>query len=223
MLTGPGTDWDAVRRQDAHANPQKHEWHMHHPDMIVPLSAGAGDVDWQEAEGGDLSNPAPPPADHVPWTEGGREDEIWFDRYEEHMIDAEAGESDIANGQIARGDMRAGANRLRERAEAWQQSRQRIFQHPHGFLADNSLRGGGTGSERDAARRRIERAIAELEREWNAAYCGESWAAWKAGDPSCGEALGRGTVAAGDGGGAAASRYSPLRSAHEAPQAEGEP
>jgi hypothetical protein len=77
--------------------------------------------------------------------------------------------------------MRAGANRLRERAEAWQQARQPVIQHPHGFLADNSLSGGGTGRERDTARRRIERTIAELEREWNAAYSEESWAAWKAG------------------------------------------
>jgi len=181
LLTGPGTDWDAARKQDAYINPQKHEWHMHHPDMIVPLSAGAGNIDWDEAEGGDLSNPAPPPADHVPWTVGGREDEIWFERYEDQMIEGEAGESDIANGQIARGDMRAGANRLRECAEAWQQARQPVIQHPHGFLADNSLSGGSTGRERDTARRRIERTIAELEREWNAAYCEESWAAWKAG------------------------------------------
>ena len=62
LLTGPGTDWAAVRQADAYTNPQKHEWHMHHPDMIVPLSAGSGNVDWEAAEGGDLSNPAPPPA-----------------------------------------------------------------------------------------------------------------------------------------------------------------
>lgn len=183
LLTGPGTDWDAARKEDAYTNPQKHEWHMHHPDMIVPISAGAGNIDWQEAEGGDLSNPAPPPADHIPWTEGGREDEIWFERYEDHMIEGDAGESDLATGRIARGDMRAAANRLRERAEAWQQARQPVIQHPHGFLSDNRLSGGGTGRERDTARRRIERAIAELEREWNAAYCEESWAAWKAGMP----------------------------------------
>ncbi|WP_332819067.1 hypothetical protein [Sphingopyxis sp.] len=188
LLTGPGTDWDAARKADAYSNPQKHEWHMHHPDMIVPLSAGSGNVDWEAAEGGDLSNPAPPPADHVPWTEGGEEDEIWFERYEDHMIEGEAGESDLApttaTPKITRGDMRMAAHSLRERAEAWQQARQPVFQHPHGFLSDTSLHGGGTGRERDAARRRIERAIAELEREWNAAYCEESWAAWKAGTPS---------------------------------------
>ena len=185
LLTGPGTDWDAARKADAYSNPQKHEWHMHHPDMIVPLSAGSGNVDWEAAEGGDLSNPAPPPADHVPWTECGEEDEIWFERYEDHMIEGEAGESDLApttaTPKITRGDMRMAAHSLRERAEGWQQARQPVFQHPHGFLADTSLSGGGTGRERDAARRRIERAIAELEREWNAAYSEESWAAWKAG------------------------------------------
>ncbi|MGQ2958564.1 hypothetical protein [Agrobacterium sp.] len=82
---------------------------MHHPDMIVPLSAGAGNVDWEEAEGGDLWNPAPPPADHVRWTEGGEEDEIWFERYEDHMIEGEAGESDLASGKITRGDVRMAA------------------------------------------------------------------------------------------------------------------
>lgn len=82
---------------------------MHHPDMIVPLSAGAGNVDWEEAEGGDLSNPAPPPADHVRWTEGGEEDELWFERFEEHMIEGEAGESDLASGKITRGDVRMAA------------------------------------------------------------------------------------------------------------------
>ena len=184
LLTGPGTDWAAVRKADAYINPQKHEWHMHHPDMIVPLSAGAGNIDWEEAEGGDLSNPAPPPAGHVPWTEGGDEDEIWFERYEEHMIEGEAGESDLATGKITRGDMRMAAHTVRERAEAWQQARQPVFQHPHGFLADTSLSGGGTGRERDTARRRIERTIAALEREWNAAYCEESWAEWKAGTPA---------------------------------------
>lgn len=188
MLTGPGTDWDAVRREDAYINPQKHEWHMHHPDMIVPLSAGSGNVDWEAAEGGDLSNPAPPPADHVRWTEGGEEDELWFDRFEEHMVEGEAGESDLApttaTPKITRGDMRMAAHTLRERAEGWQQARRPVIQHPHGFLADTSLIGGGTGRERDTARRRIERAIAELEREWNAAYCEESWATWKAGTPA---------------------------------------
>lgn len=192
MLTGPGTDWDAVRREDAYRNPQKHEWHMHHPDMVVPLAAGAGNIDWETQEGGDLSHPNPPPADHVPWTEGGREDEIWFERYEDHMIEGEAGESDLAAGKIARGDMRAAANRLRERAEAWQAARQPLYQHPHGFLADTSLRGGGTGRERDTTRRRIERTIAELEREWNAAYSEESWAAWKAGGSAAAETDGAG-------------------------------
>ena len=184
LLTGPGTDWAAVRKADAYINPQKHEWHMHHPDMIVPLSAGAGNVDWEEAEGGDLSNPAPPPADHVRWTEGGEKDEIWFERYEEHMIEGEAGESDLASSKITRGDMRSAANRLRERAEGWQQARQPVIQHPHDFLADTHSQSGPTGREHDAARRRIEREIAALEREWNAAYSEESWAAWKAATPS---------------------------------------
>jgi len=188
LLTGPGTDWEAARKEDAYANPQKHEWHMHHPDMIVPLAAGAGNIDWDAEEGGDQSNPTPPPADHVPWTEGGSEDEIWFERYEEHLVDGEAGESDLAAGRITRGDMRAAANRLRERAEAWQAARRPVYQHPHGFLADNSLSGGGTGSERDTARRRIERTIAELEREWNAAYSEQSWAAWKAGRQAAADA-----------------------------------
>ncbi|MCA0210013.1 MAG: hypothetical protein LCH74_13195 [Proteobacteria bacterium] len=191
LLTGPGTDWDAVRKEDAYRNPQKHEWHMHHPDMIVPLTAGAGNLDWDAEEGGDLSNPNPPPADYVPWTEGGAEDEIWFERYEDHMVEGEAGESDPApttgTARIARGDMRLAAHTLRERAEAWQAARQPVYQHPHGFLADNSLRGGGTGSERNSTRRRIERTIAELEREWNAAYSEESWAAWKAGRVAAGE------------------------------------
>ncbi|MBJ7502486.1 MAG: hypothetical protein JHC57_22230 [Sphingopyxis sp.] len=181
MLTGPGTDWDAVRKEDAYLNPQKHEWHMHHPDMIVPIGAGAGNIDWATQEGGDLAHPNPPPADHVPWTGGGEEDEIWFERYEEHIVEGEPGESDPATGRITRGDMRAAANRLRERAEGWQQARQPVYRHPHGFLADKRLSGGGTGRERDETRRRIESAIAELEREWNAAYCEESWAAWKAG------------------------------------------
>ncbi|SEH13733.1 hypothetical protein SAMN05428974_0920 [Sphingopyxis sp. YR583] len=187
LLTGPGTDWAAARAHDAYMNPQKHEWHMYHPDMIVPLAAGAGNIDWEEQEGGDLANPNPPPADHVPWTEGGREDELWFERFEDHMIEGEVGESDIANGRIARGDMRMAAYTVREQAEAWQAARQPVIQHPHGFLEDNSLSGGATGRERDGARRRIERAIAELEREWNAAYSEESWAAWKAGGSATAE------------------------------------
>lgn len=196
LLTGPGTDWDAVRREDAYTNPQKHEWHMHHPDMIVPLAAGAGNIDWDAEEGGDLSNPNPPPADHVPWTEGGAEDEIWFERYEEFLVEGEAGESDPAPAAadtpatvtFTRGDMRLAAHTLRERAEAWQAARQPVYQHPHGFLADTTLRGGDTGSERNATRRRIERTIAELEREWNAAYSEESWAAWQAGRAAAAEA-----------------------------------
>ena len=100
------------------------------------------------------------------------------------MIEGEAGESDLASGKITRGDVRMAAYTLRERAEGWQQARQPVIQHPHDFLSDNSLSGGSTGRERDPAPRRIERAIAELEREWNAAYCEESWAAWKAGTPA---------------------------------------
>ena len=149
--------------------------------MIVPLSAGAGNVDWEEAEGGDLSNPTPPPADHVRWTEGGEEDELWFDRFEEHMIEGEAGESDLASGKITRGDVRMAAYTLRERAEGWQQARPPVIQHPHDFLADTHSQSGPTSRDRDAARRRAEREIAALEREWNAAYSEASWAAWKAG------------------------------------------
>ncbi len=170
MLTGPGTDWAALRRADAYMNPQKHEWHMHHPDMVLPLTAGAGNVDWDAAEGGDLANPTPPPEDYVDWNEGGREDELWFDRYAGHIVEGDAGESDPARGRIARGDLRMAAYTLRESAEGWQQARPPIIQHPHDFLRDSSKQGGPTTIERDAARRRAERAIAELEREWNAAY-----------------------------------------------------
>ena len=71
LLAGPGTDWDALRREDAYINPQKHEWHIYHPDMILPFAAGAGHIDWQAHEGGDLSHPNPPPAACVPGAEGG--------------------------------------------------------------------------------------------------------------------------------------------------------
>jgi len=181
MLTGPGTDWAAVRAEDAYTNPQKHEWHMHHPDMIVPLAAGAGNIDWQAQEGGDLANPNPPAAGYVPWGEGGGEDETWFVHFEEHIVEGEAAETDPAGKQVTRGAMRMAAFALRERAGAWQAARQPVYQRPHGVLENASLRGGATGRERDLTRRRIERAIAELEREWNAAYSEESWAAWKAG------------------------------------------
>ena len=45
--------------------------------------------------------------------------------------------------------------------------------------------------------RRIERAIAELEREWNAAYSEESWAAWKAGQAATAKADAAATDSAG--------------------------
>lgn len=188
MLTGPGTDWDAVRAQDAYLNPQKHEWHMFHPDMIIPLSAGAGNLDWDAEEGGDLSNPNPPPADYVPWTGGGKEDEIWFERYEKHIVESEAGESDPASAMLTRSDLRLVAHSLRERAEGWQQARPPVIRHPHGFPGPNYQNGGPTSNQRDLARRRIERAIEELEREWNAAYSEESWAAWQAGRAATAEA-----------------------------------
>ncbi|HET6524750.1 hypothetical protein [Sphingopyxis sp.] len=56
-----------------------------------------------------------------------------------------------------------------------------VFQRPHGFLARNTISGGPTAMDRLAARHRAERAIDELERQWNAAYSEETWAAWKAG------------------------------------------
>ncbi|MBL0916341.1 MAG: hypothetical protein IBJ13_12785 [Sphingopyxis sp.] len=192
MLTGPGTDWDAVRREDAYRNPQKHEWHIYHPDMILPFAAGAGHIDWQAHEGGDLSHPNPPPAACVPGAEGGEGDEFWFKRYEDHIVEGEADERDPAPATaitgVTRNDLRRAARTLRDRAEAWQAARRPVYQHPHGFLADKSLIGGGTGSQRDSARRRIERTIAELEREWNAAYSEESWAAWHAGRAAAAEA-----------------------------------
>ncbi|WP_282948554.1 MULTISPECIES: hypothetical protein [unclassified Sphingopyxis] len=188
MLAGPGTDWDALRREDAYTNPQKHEWHIYHPDMILPFAAGAGHIDWQAHEGGDLSHPNPPPAAYVPGAEGGEEDEFWFERYEDHIVEGEARDPDpaaapaTATPGVTRDDLRRAARTLRDRAEAWQAARRPVYQHPHGFLADTSQYGGATGIERYTARRRIERTIAELEREWNAAYSEESWAAWKAGD-----------------------------------------
>lgn len=181
MLTGPGTDWQAIIRADAYRNPQKHEWHMFHPDMIVPLSAGAGNVDWDAAEGGDLTHAEWRPPEGDPDGSQGQSDELWFDRYADHMIEGAAGESDLAADKFTRPDMRAAAHRLRERAEAWQHARQPVIQHPHGFPGPNYQDGGPTHSERDKARRRVEREIEALEREWNAAYSEESWAAWKAG------------------------------------------
>jgi hypothetical protein len=181
LLTGPGTDWDAVRKADAYINPQKHEWHMYHPDMVVPLAAGARNVDWEAEAGGDLSDVEwRPPADDPDGSEG-LTDELWFDHYADHMIEGAEGEGDPEAKTVTRGDLRKAAATLRAKAEGWQQARQPVIQHPHGFLANPYSNGGPTHSERDAARRRAERAIAELEREWNAAYSEESWAAWKAG------------------------------------------
>ena len=187
MLTGPGTDWEALRKADAYLNPQKHEWHMHHPDMIIPIAAGAGNIDWREREGGDLANPNPPPADHVPWTEGGEEDEVWFELYEGQIVEGEnegegeGDDRDPAAEIVTRDDLRCTAHSLRERAEAWQAARPPVLHRPHGIPRANHMSGGPTSSERDRARRRVERDIEQLEREWNAAYCEESWAAWKAG------------------------------------------
>ncbi|MGL3819817.1 hypothetical protein [Sphingopyxis sp. R3-92] len=201
LLTGPGTDWQAVIRADAYINPQKHEWHMHHPDMIVPIGAGAADSDWQEETGGDDELPNVewrPPADDPDGSKG-QSDEIWFNRYADHIVedgdaigdaigdgrdDGNGGEKDKArkDGKFTRSEMRTAAATLRARAEAWQQSRQPVIQHPPDFLANPHHQGGPTTPERDAARRRIDREIEALEREWNAAYSEESWAAWKAGD-----------------------------------------
>ena len=201
MLAGPGTDWDALRREDAYINPQKHEWHIYHPDMILPFAAGAGHIDWQAHEGGDLSHPNPPPAACVPGAEGGEEDEFWFKRYEDHIVEGEADERDPAPATaitgVTRNDLRRAARTLRDRAEAWQAARRPVYQHPHGFLADTSQCGGATGIERYTARRRIERTIAELEREWNAAYSEESWAAWKAGQAATAKADAAATDSAG--------------------------
>jgi len=182
LLTGPGTDWDAVRRADAYTHPQKHEWHMFHPDMIVPIAAGAGRIDWDAEEGGDLSHPNPPRAADADGTDGGEEDELWFERYKAHEIEGEAAQADRAAARVTRGGLRAVAHGLRERAEAWQQARAPVIRHPHGFLSGGHLASGSTLRERDAARRRVERDIVQLEREWNAAYSEESWAAWKAAD-----------------------------------------
>lgn len=48
LLAGPGSNWTEICQADAYRNPQKHEWHMHHPDMILPISAGADNVDCQD-------------------------------------------------------------------------------------------------------------------------------------------------------------------------------
>lgn len=196
LLTGPGTDWKAVIKADAYINPQKHEWHMHHPDMIVPIAADASVADTDrevEAAGGDLANVEwRAPADDPDGSKG-QTDEIWFERYAAHIIEdeeseaSEGSESAPAPGEvphgdkITRSDMRTAAATLRARAEAWQQARQPVIQHPPDFLANPYNQGGPTSTERDAARRRIDREIEALEREWNAAYSEASWAAWKAG------------------------------------------
>lgn len=205
MLTGPGTDWQAVIRADAYINPQKHEWHMHHPDMIVPISAGASTADADrevEAAGGDRANVEwRPPADDPDGSKG-QSDEIWFERYAKHIVEDEASEaseeSEASEGseasettpapgeaprsdKITRSEMRTAAATLRATAEGWQQARQPVIQHPPGFLANPYNQGGPTSTERDKARRRIEREIEALERQWNAAYSEESGAAWKAG------------------------------------------
>lgn len=173
LLTGPGTDWAALRKADAYINPPKHEWHMHHPDMIVPISAGAANVDWEAAAGGDLSNVEWHPPQDDPDGSLGQTDELWFDRYAGHLIEdgesegKDKGKRDLAANRITRGDMRAAAATLRARAEAWQQARQPVIQHPPGFLANPHSKGGPTMLERDATRRRVERQIKALEREWN--------------------------------------------------------
>ncbi|WP_443028889.1 hypothetical protein, partial [Sphingopyxis sp. HIX] len=103
LLTGPGTDWDAVRAADAYLNPQKHEWHMYHPDIVIPLAAGAGLIDIEDEEGGDLAHAEwHPPADD-PDGSRGDSDEIWFARYAEHIVDGEPGDSDPEGEAIAHG------------------------------------------------------------------------------------------------------------------------
>jgi hypothetical protein len=78
--------------------------------------------------------------------------------------------------------MRAVAHTVRERAEAWQAARPPVLDRPYGIPNPVSTRGGTTLKERDATRRRVERDIRHLEREFAAAYSEESWAAWKAGE-----------------------------------------
>lgn len=193
MLTGPGTDWDAVRKADAFLHPQKHEWHMHHPDMIIPLAAGAGNIDWEAEEGGDLSHVEWHPPAEDPDGSKGQTDEIWFGHYGDHIVEGAYGESNLLDGTITRGDMRAVAHTVRERAEAWQAARPPVLDRPYGIPKADHMRGGTTLKDRDATRRRVERDIRQLEREYAAAYSDESWAAWKAGE------IGGGTPAEGGG------------------------
>ncbi|MBL8652515.1 MAG: hypothetical protein JNL35_19170 [Sphingopyxis sp.] len=188
LLTGPGTDWDALRAADAYLNPYKHEWHMYHPDMIVPLAAEAGTVDWEEAEGGDLTHAEWHPPAHDPDGSAGECDEIWFARYEDHLVEGEPGATVPGSGTIARGDLRLVAQTLRDRAEAWQAARPPVLDRPYGIPNPVSMRGGPTLGERDRIRRRVQRDIQQLEREFAAAYSEESWAAWQAGE------VGRGPI-----------------------------
>lgn len=181
MLTGPGTDWDAVRAADAYLNPQKHEWHMYHPDIVIPLAAGAGLIDIEDEEGGDLTHAEWHPPEDDPDGSRGESDEIWFARYADHIVEGELGESDPEGDAIAHGDARLAARTLRDRAEAWQQARPPVLDRPYGLPRDVHMSGGPTSSERDRTRRRAERDIERLEREYAAAYSEESWAAWKAG------------------------------------------
>ncbi len=189
LLTGPGTDWDKLRAADAYLNPQKHEWHMYHPDMIVPLAAGAGNHDWEAEEGGDLAHAEWHPPAGDPDGSKGESDEIWFDYYADYIVEGELGETVPGSGQIARGDLRFAAHTLRTRAEAWQAARPPVLDRPCGLPRDVHMWGGPTLTERDRTRRRVERAIEQLEREYAAAYSEESWAAWKAGGGPAGAGL----------------------------------
>lgn len=183
---------------------------MFHPDMIVPLAACAGNLDWEAEEGHkDLSHAEWHAPAEDPDGSTGQSDEIWFERYEGHIVERAQGEDEAEQGDapkahdgdahrdengsenggesapdprtVTRAELRAAAHELRTRAEAWQQARRPVIQHPHGFLTEPRITAGPTIDDRNAARRRIERTITELEREWNAAYSEESWAARKAG------------------------------------------
>ena len=76
----------------------------------------------------------------------------------------------------------AGDGRLVDGQELGRQAaRPPVLDRPHGIPRDVHMGGGPTLRERDHSRRRIERAIEQLEREYTAAYNEETWADWKAG------------------------------------------
>ena len=152
--------------------------------MIVPLAACAGNLDWEPEEGRkDLSHAEWHAPAEDPDGSTGQNGEIWFERYEGHIVEREQGEDEAEQGDAPKADggESAPAPRTVTRAEGRQQARRPVIQHPHGFLTEPRITAGPTIDHRNAARHRIERTITELEREWNAAYSEESWAARKAG------------------------------------------